>query len=199
MSRFGGQVINRRDFDFWDDQKVMGCLGIYVLTGENPVIFEDNVSGDFTTDDFSKKCCHNASIFDNVPNMSKKLFVGNLPFDVNDADLVTVLGVVGEVVSARVVINRKSGRSKGYAFVEMATEELAQEAIKKFEGATLNERALTVQLATPKQEADAKAEGAPVITEVAKASASEAVAGPEATPSSPESLSAETPSPESTT
>ena len=131
--------------------------------------------------------------------MSKKLFVGNLPFDVNDADLVTVLGVVGEVVSARVVINRKSGRSKGYAFVEMATEELAQEAIKKFEGATLNERALTVQLATPKQEADAKAEGAPVITEVAKASASEAVAGPEATPSSPESLSAETPSPESTT
>ena len=90
--------------------------------------------------------------------MSKKLFVGNLPFDVNDADLVTVFTVVGEVASAKVIINKKSGRSKGYAFVEMATEELAKEAIQKFEGATLNERALTVQLATPKQEADAKAE-----------------------------------------
>ena len=92
--------------------------------------------------------------------MSKKLFVGNLPFEVNDADLVTVLSVAGEVVSANVVINRKSGRSKGFAFVEMATEEMAQEAIKKFEGATLNERALTVQLATPKQENEAKAESA---------------------------------------
>ncbi len=100
--------------------------------------------------------------------MSKKLFVGNLPFDVNDADLKTVFSVVGEVTDAKVIINRKSGRSKGYAFVEMATEELAQETIKKFEGATLNERALTVQSATPKQEADAKAEiTAPTVSEPA--------------------------------
>jgi RNA recognition motif-containing protein len=80
--------------------------------------------------------------------MSKKLFVGNLPFEVNDADLKTVLSVVGAVAEARVILNKKTGRSKGYGFVEMESEELALEAVKKFEGATLNERALTVQLAT---------------------------------------------------
>jgi RNA recognition motif-containing protein len=92
--------------------------------------------------------------------MSKKLFVGNLPFDVNDADLSTVLAVAGKVVDAKVIVNKKTGRSKGYGFVEMETEAMAQEAVQKFEGATLNERALTVQLATPKQEADAKTEAA---------------------------------------
>jgi RNA recognition motif-containing protein len=84
--------------------------------------------------------------------MSKKLFVGNLPFEVNDADLKTVLSVVGTVVEARVILNKKTGRSKGYGFVEMETEELALEAVKKFEGATLNERALTVQVATAPSE-----------------------------------------------
>jgi RNA recognition motif-containing protein len=92
--------------------------------------------------------------------MSKKLFVGNLPFEVNDADLSTVLSVAGKVAEAKVIINKKTGRSKGYGFVEMETEELALEAVKKFEGATLNERALTVQLATPKQEAQAKTDEA---------------------------------------
>lgn len=91
--------------------------------------------------------------------MSKKLFVGNLPFEVNDADLAAVLGVAGKVVSAKIVINKKTGRSKGYGFVEMDTEELAKEAVAKFEGATLNERAITVQIASPKMEKEA-AEGA---------------------------------------
>ena len=90
--------------------------------------------------------------------MSKKLFVGNLPFDVNDADLATVLGVAGKVESAKIVVNNKTGRSKGYGFVEMATEELAKEAVAKFEGATLNERPITVQIASPKMEEKAKAE-----------------------------------------
>ena len=90
--------------------------------------------------------------------MSKKLFVGNLPFDVNDADLATVIAVAGKVVEAKVIINKKTGRSKGYGFVEMETEEMAKEAVQKFEGATLNERPLTVQITTPKQEADEKAE-----------------------------------------
>jgi len=97
--------------------------------------------------------------------MSKKLFVGNLPFDVNDADLSTVIAVAGTVASAKVVINKKTGRSKGYGFVEMETEAAAEAAVKQFEGATLNERPLTVQLATPKQEAqattDEAGEGAP--------------------------------------
>jgi cold-inducible RNA-binding protein len=109
--------------------------------------------------------------------MSKKLFVGNLPFDINDADLNTVIAVAGTVASAKIVINKKTGRSKGYGFVEMETEAGAEEAVKKFEGATLNERALTVQLATPKQEAQAKtdetAEGA---TDVQKPDAEKASA-----------------------
>jgi len=92
--------------------------------------------------------------------MSKKLFVGNLPFEVNDADLATVLGVAGKVVEARVILNKKTGRSKGYGFVEMETVEMAEAAVKKFEGATLNERAITVQIATPKQESDSKTEAA---------------------------------------
>ena len=103
--------------------------------------------------------------------MSKKLFVGNLPFEVNDADLATVLAVAGKVTEARVILNKKTGRSKGYGFVEMETVEMAEAAVKKFEGATLNERALTVQIATPKQESDAKKEDAP----------QEATAAPEAT------------------
>jgi RNA recognition motif-containing protein len=92
--------------------------------------------------------------------MSKKLFVGNLPFEVNDSDLSTVIAVAGTVASAKIVINKKTGRSKGYGFVEMATEEAAETAVKKFEGATLNERPLTVQLATPKQEAQATSDEA---------------------------------------
>lgn len=90
--------------------------------------------------------------------MSKKLFVGNLPFEVNDADLATILAVAGTVLSAKVIINNKTGRSKGYGFVEMETEEMADLAVKKFEGAILNERPLTVALATPKQEATSKAD-----------------------------------------
>lgn len=99
--------------------------------------------------------------------MSKKLFVGNIPFEVNDADLATVLAVAGTVLSAKVIVNNKTGRSKGYGFVEMETEAMAQEAVKKFEGATLNERPLTVQVATAKQESTAKSDeaGAPAASE----------------------------------
>jgi RNA recognition motif-containing protein len=91
--------------------------------------------------------------------MSKKLFVGNLPFEVNDADLSQVLSVAGKVVEAKIVINKKTGRSKGYGFVEMETEELAKEAVAKFEGATLNERPITVQVASPKMEKEKTEEG----------------------------------------
>lgn len=113
--------------------------------------------------------------------MSKKLFVGNLPFEVNDADLATVLGVAGKVASAKVIVNKKTGRSKGYGFVEMDTEELAAAAVKQFEGATLNERALTVQLATPKQEAQAKTDetagSAPAEAPVSETPSNDAAAG----------------------
>ncbi len=103
--------------------------------------------------------------------MSKKLFVGNLPFDVNDADLATILAVAGTVENAKIIVNKKSGRSKGYGFVEMATEAMAADAVTKFEGATLNERAITVQLATPKMEAAEKETSAKEEASVAAADA----------------------------
>lgn len=126
--------------------------------------------------------------------MSKKLFVGNLPFEVNDADLATVLAVAGKVVEAKVIINNKTGRSKGYGFVEMETEEMALEAVKKFEGATLNERPLTVQLATPKQESDAKKEKAQESDSVTLPEAQSASANTEVT--LPETPAPDTESPQ---
>lgn len=85
-----------------------------------------------------------------------KLFVGNLPFEVNNADLKSVFQIVGPVKSAQVVINRKNGRSKGFGFIEFENPDHAKDAITKFEGATLNERALTVATATEAQK-DAEA------------------------------------------
>jgi len=111
--------------------------------------------------------------------MSKKLFVGNLPFDVNDADLATILAVAGTVESAKVIINKKSGRSKGYGFVEMATEEMAKEAVVKFEGATLNERAITVQVATPAMKN--APDGAVEAAEDSTGAVTEAASAPETT------------------
>ncbi len=148
----GSQVVDRGNLDFGHNHDVVRRLRVNVQKGANPVGFVNDFSGNLPPDDLGKKGCHNAFIFAKVGLMSKKLFVGNLPFEVNDADLASVLGVAGKVESAKVVINKKTGRSKGYGFVEMATEELAQEAVAKFEGATLNERPITVQIATPKME-----------------------------------------------
>ncbi len=125
--------------------------------------------------------------------MSKKLFIGNLPFDVNDADLNTILEVVGKVVEAKVIINKKTGRSKGYGFAEMETEELAQAAVQKFEGATLNERPLTVQLATPKQVADGAKDAAGTSDAAAESTAAVSAATPEVSAESNGSESASTP------
>src|SRR4051812_39220928 len=107
----------------------MGCLGVYIHKCANLVVFVDDFCGDLTIQDLGKNGWHNACIFAKVAYMSKKLFVGNLPFEVNDADLGAVLAVAGTVVSAKIVINKKTGRSKGYGFVEMETEEAAKEAV----------------------------------------------------------------------
>jgi len=81
--------------------------------------------------------------------MGKKLFVGNLPFEANDQDLVEIFKQVGEVASAKVIMDRFTNRSKGFGFVEMATDELAQQAIQQFHGADFNGRAMTVNEARP--------------------------------------------------
>jgi RNA recognition motif-containing protein len=81
--------------------------------------------------------------------MANKLYVGNLPFSATDDSLRDMFGQVGQVESARIITDRDTGRSKGFGFVEMSTEQEASEAIKKFNGKELDGRSLTVNEARP--------------------------------------------------
>jgi hypothetical protein len=82
-------------------------------------------------------------------NMGNKLYVGNLPFSATDDSLREMFGQAGQVESARIITDRDTGRSKGFGFVEMSTEQEASEAIKKFNGQELDGRSLTVNEARP--------------------------------------------------
>ena len=81
--------------------------------------------------------------------MGNKLYVGNLPFSSTDDSLREMFGQAGQVESARIITDRDTGRSKGFGFVEMSTEQEASEAIKKFNGKELDGRSLTVNEARP--------------------------------------------------
>ncbi len=84
--------------------------------------------------------------------MSKKLYVGNLPYSVNDQKLSEMFAAFGEVVSAKVVTDYDSGRSKGFGFVEMANDNEAQSAISKLDGSDIDGRNLRVNEARPREE-----------------------------------------------
>lgn len=84
--------------------------------------------------------------------MEAKLYVGNLPFNVNDVDLQGLFAQAGAVKSAQVIKDRASGRSKGFGFVEMESSKDAQSAITMFHGKDYNGRALTVNIARPREE-----------------------------------------------
>jgi RNA recognition motif-containing protein len=84
--------------------------------------------------------------------MEAKLYVGNLPYTTVDADLENLFSQAGTVKSAQVIKDRVSGRSKGFGFVEMSSPDEAQSAINKFNGQDFNGRALTVNLARPREE-----------------------------------------------
>jgi RNA recognition motif-containing protein len=81
--------------------------------------------------------------------MGKKLYVGNLPFSATDQILSDTFAQCGTVESAKIIMDRDSGRSKGFGFVEMSTEAEAQDAISKFNGADYDGRAMTVNEAKP--------------------------------------------------
>lgn len=81
--------------------------------------------------------------------MGKKLYVGNLPFNVNDAILIKIFNQIGIVSSARIIQDKDTGKSKGYGFVEMASESEAIQAIDRFDGAEFEGRPLTVSEAHP--------------------------------------------------
>lgn len=84
--------------------------------------------------------------------MAKKLYVGNLSYNTTREQLQELFSQVGEVVEATIVNDRDTGRSKGFGFVEMATEEAAQEAINRFNGQSLDNRTMTVNEARPREE-----------------------------------------------
>ncbi|MCX8045171.1 MAG: RNA-binding protein [Desulfobacterota bacterium] len=81
--------------------------------------------------------------------MGKKLYVGNLSYKVTEDDLKKKFGEVGECVSANIVMDKFSGQSRGFGFVEMASDELAQEAIKKLNNVALYGRGIVVNEAKP--------------------------------------------------
>ncbi len=84
--------------------------------------------------------------------METKLYVGNLSYATTEDDLQSLFAQAGTVKSVTLIKDRDTGRSKGFAFVEMATQAEAQKAISQFNGSQMHERALTVNLARPREE-----------------------------------------------
>ena len=87
--------------------------------------------------------------------MGKRLHVGNLEYSVTDADLTRLFSQHGAVDSAEVVQNKARGRSMGFGFVEMATEEGARAAIAALHGRPVGDRRVTVEAAKPKKDGPA--------------------------------------------
>lgn len=83
--------------------------------------------------------------------MAMKLFVGNLPFNTTDADLMALFGQVGEVASANVIVDKFTSRSRGFGFVEMTNTDEAEAAIERFNGHDMQGRPLTVNQAKPQE------------------------------------------------
>jgi RNA recognition motif-containing protein len=84
--------------------------------------------------------------------MGKKLYVGNLAYSISDSDLLRMFEPHGTVQSAQVIMDRDTGRSKGFGFVEMGSDQEAQAAIQALNGSDVEGRALTVNEARPKPE-----------------------------------------------
>ena len=83
--------------------------------------------------------------------MGKKLYVGNLTYNVNETDLETLFSQFGTVQSAQIIIDRDTNRSKGFGFVEMGTDAEAQAAIQGLDGQDHEGRNLTVNEAKPRE------------------------------------------------
>jgi cold-inducible RNA-binding protein len=84
--------------------------------------------------------------------MATNLFVGNLPYSMDSKRLEEVFAAAGSVVSAKVIADKYSGRSRGFGFVEMASEEDAKKAIEMFNGKDVDGRPLVVNEARPREE-----------------------------------------------
>ena len=82
--------------------------------------------------------------------MQNRLFIGNLPYSVADDELETVFADHGSVVSVAVIRDRETGRSRGFGFVEMETDEMAEKAAGALDGLEMDGRRLRVNVAQPK-------------------------------------------------
>jgi RNA recognition motif-containing protein len=83
--------------------------------------------------------------------MAKKLYVGNLSFQISEAELNTMFSEIGQVESVQIITDRDTGRSKGFGFIEMSDDAAAAKAIEQLNGKEVNGRALTVNEARPKE------------------------------------------------
>jgi cold-inducible RNA-binding protein len=90
--------------------------------------------------------------FHRRPKVGKKLYVGNLAYGVTDSDLETMFAAHGTVQSVQIIMDRDTGRSKGFGFVEMSSDQEAQAAIAALNGQDKDGRALTVNEARPREE-----------------------------------------------
>ncbi len=84
--------------------------------------------------------------------MAKKLYVGNLSYNTHDEDLREAFSKIGEVLSVTLITDQATGRSKGFGFVEMASDEDADKAISTMNGTVFMDRTITVNEARPKTE-----------------------------------------------
>ena len=84
--------------------------------------------------------------------MTKKLYVGNFSYDTTQDQIRELFSQVGEITSVDLITDRETGRAKGFGFVEMATDEGAKEAIKRFNGYAFGNRNLSVNEARPREE-----------------------------------------------
>jgi len=84
--------------------------------------------------------------------MNKKLYVGNLSYETTETELQKLFGEVGPVVSTAIITDNASGRSKGFGFVEMETEQAAQAAIERLNNHEVNQRNIVVNEARPPKE-----------------------------------------------
>jgi len=84
--------------------------------------------------------------------VATRIYVGNLPYSADSDQLTQMFSAYGEVVEATIVMDRDSGQSKGFGFVQMGTDEGARSAIAALNGTTLGDRAITVNEAKPRPE-----------------------------------------------
>ena len=84
--------------------------------------------------------------------MAKRLYIGNLSYEVTERQLRDLFSQAGEIASVDLITDKFTGRGKGFAFVEMATDEGTKEAINRFDGYSLDDRAIVVNEARPREE-----------------------------------------------